>query len=392
MKTLFKRKILVVDDSQDNLDLVEDILNDEGYKNIICVFSAKEAYIELETNSIDLIILDIMMPEIDGIEACKYIKSNERYEDIPIIIATAKTDLEILQEGFDAGANDYIRKPIVNDIELLSRVKNALNLKLNIDRYKELAKTLDDKVKQEIEKNRQKEQLLIHQSRMASMGEMIGNIAHQWRQPLNALGLNIQKIKILYDTDMLTEKKFDMSVKKSNMLIKKMSDTIDDFRNFFRVDKERQNFKLEDAIGNTLAILDTSLEDNNIEVIIINKDGVIDVFSYMNELEQVLLNIISNAKDALIENKIKNPQITIKTSSVDDCINIEISDNAGGISKDIIDKIFDPYFTTREQGQGTGIGLYMSKMIIETNMNGKLSVQNKEDGVCFMIAIKNDSN
>jgi len=390
MQLLSKRKILIVDDFQDNLDLVEDMLDDDGYENIICVLSAKEAYAELETNNIDLIILDIMMPDIDGIEACKHIKSDERYEDIPIIIATAKSDLETLQEAFAVGANDYIRKPIINDIELLSRVKNALNLKLNIDNYKELSKTLDDRVKQEIEKNRQKEQLLIHQSKMAGMGEMIGNIAHQWRQPLNALGLGIQKIKMLYDADMLTEEKFNQSVKKSNMLIKKMSETIDDFRNFFKVDKEKQNFRLEDAIDDTLELLDASLKVNNIEVIVLHQDDGINVFGYKNELEQVLLNIVNNAKDALMENNIQNSKIEIKTLKLDDDVLVEISDNAGGIPEDIIDKIFDPYFTTKEQGKGTGVGLYMSKTIIETNMSGSLSVSNSENGAKFTIKIKSE--
>ena len=390
MQLLSKRKILIVDDFQDNLDLVEDMLDDDGYENIICVLSAKEAYAELETNNIDLIILDIMMPDIDGIEACKHIKSDERYEDIPIIIATAKSDLETLQEAFAVGANDYIRKPIINDIELLSRVKNALNLKLNIDNYKELSKTLDDRVKQEIEKNRQKEQLLIHQSKMAGMGEMIGNIAHQWRQPLNALGLGIQKIKMLYDADMLTEEKFNQSVKKSNMLIKKMSETIDDFRNFFKVDKEKQNFRLEDAIDDTLELLDASLKVNNIEVIVLHQDDGINVFGYKNELEQVLLNIVNNAKDALMENNIQNSKIEIKTLKLDDDVLVEISDNAGGIPEDIIDRIFDPYFTTKEQGKGTGVGLYMSRTIIETNMNGSLSASNSENGAIFSIKIKSE--
>ena len=390
MQLLSKRKILIVDDFQDNLDLVEDMLDDDGYENIICVLSAKEAYAELETNNIDLIILDIMMPDIDGIEACKHIKSDERYKDIPIIIATAKSDLETLQEAFDVGANDYIRKPIINDIELLSRVKNALNLKLNIDNYKELSKTLDDRVKQEIEKNRQKEQLLIHQSKMAGMGEMIGNIAHQWRQPLNALGLGVQKIKMLYDADMLTEEKFNQSVKKSNMLIKKMSETIDDFRNFFKVDKEKQNFRLEDAIDDTLELLDASLKINNIEVIVLHQDDDINIFGYKNELEQVLLNIVSNAKDALMENNIQNSKIEIKTLKLDDDILVNISDNAGGIPEDIIDRIFDPYFTTKEQGKGTGVGLYMSRTIIETNMNGSLSASNSENGAIFSIKIKSE--
>lgn len=138
MNDLHISKILVVDDNDDNLELIEDFLDDDGYENIICVLGAKEAYDVLDNNNIDLIILDIMMPEIDGLEACEYIKTNPEYKDIPIIIATAKADLDTLKAGFDAGANDYVRKPITNDVELLARVRNALTLKCQLDYIKNI--------------------------------------------------------------------------------------------------------------------------------------------------------------------------------------------------------------------------------------------------------------
>ncbi len=385
METLYKKNILVVDDSQDNLDLIDDMLDDEGYENIICVLSAQEAYDELERNSIDLIILDIMMPDINGIEACKKIKSDDRYKDISIVIATAKADLETLKEGFEAGANDYIRKPIVNDIELLSRVKNALNLKLSIDRYKDLNTTLDHRVKEEIEKNRHKEQLLMQQSKMASMGEMIGNIAHQWRQPLNALSLTIQKIQLLEQHDKLDKEQIDKITKKSSHLVEKMSQTIDDFMGFFRQNKEVLEFSVQDTIDETITVLEASLNNNFIKLDIINNENNIKINSYKGEFSQVLLNILSNAKDALLEKQISNPHITIDISKVDEYVIIKIQDNGGGIPEDIINRIFEPYFTTKEQGKGTGIGLYMSKIIIEKNMKGDLLVENIDDGVCFTI-------
>ena len=233
-----------------------------------------------------------------------------------------------------------------------------------------------------------KDAIMIQQSRQAAMGEMIGNIAHQWRQPLSALGLVVQKIKFYYDEDLLTENLLDKSVKKSNMLIEKMSTTIDDFRNFFKTDRIKEKFFIKDSIDETFELIDASLRQHNIGIKTSYSQKDIDYFGYKNELEQVLLNIINNAKDILLSNDTKNPIIKIEVLQRDKEIFIEISDNGGGVPKNIIKKIFDPYFTTKEQGKGTGIGLYMSKMIIETNMNGVLGVRNSDIGAVFVIQIK----
>ncbi len=233
----------------------------------------------------------------------------------------------------------------------------------------------------------QKDSILIQQSKMASMGEMIGNIAHQWRQPLNALGLTIQKIKMYYEEDMLSQEELDKAVDKSKVLINKMSTTIDDFRNFFRIDKVKQKFNIKDAIHDTIDLVDASLKNNHISIDITQTDKDIEFLGYKNELEQVFLNLINNAKDALVEQKIQDPKIIMKSFLKDKYIVIEILDNAGGISNNIINNIFDPYFTTKEQGKGTGIGLYMSKMIIQNNMSGTIIAENKLDGACFTIKL-----
>jgi len=237
---------------------------------------------------------------------------------------------------------------------------------------------------------KQKDNILIQQAKMASMGEMIGNIAHQWRQPLNALGLIIQKLKMFHESDMLTTEQLNKSVDKSKMLINKMSTTIDDFRNFFKVDKVKQVFSINDAIKNTSLLLESSLVHHNINIKI-DAQEQIELLGYKNELEQVFLNLINNSKDALIENKIKDPLIHIKLINTEKMIIIEICDNAKGIPENIIDKIFEPYFTTKEQGKGTGIGLYMSKMILENNMNGELKVRNSTEGACFTVKLQRDN-
>ena len=384
MDRLLNSKILVVDDNDDNLELIEDFLDDEGYENIICVSGAKEAYDVLATNEIELIILDIMMPEIDGLEACRYIKSHNEYKDIPIIIATAKADLETLQAGFDAGANDYVRKPITNDIELLARVKNALTLKCQLNYIKDMNKTLDSKVKAEIEKNHKKDLLMQEQAKLAAMGEMVGSIAHQWRQPLNALSINIQNLEDDFVDGLIDEKFVSEFIDKNQKIIGFMSNTIDDFRNFFRVDKEKTEFSILESINSVINILSAVMKSYNIKLEISGED--FKFYGYKNEFSQVVMNIINNSKDALIERDVEDKKIIIEINSD----TIKLKDNGGGIDEEIIDKVFDPYFTTKKQDKGTGIGLCMSKMIIEDNMNGSLNVTNIENGVMFEIKLDSE--
>jgi len=379
MDNLHSCKILVVDDNEDNLELIEDFLDDDGYENIICVLGAKEAYNVLSKEDIDLIILDIMMPDIDGLEACKHIKSNPESKDIPIIIATAKADLDTLKKGFEVGANDYVRKPITNDVELLARVKNALTLKSQMNYIKNINKSLDTKIKDEIEKSHKKDLLMQEQTKLAAMGEMVGSIAHQWRQPLNALSINIQNLEDDFQDDLIDTNFIDEFMSKNKKIIDFMSHTIDDFRNFFRIDKEKVEFSILESINNVVNIQNAILKNYDITLTIKGDD--FKICGFKNEFSQVIMNIINNAKDALVENKIEDKQIyiTIKNEK------ISIEDNGGGIDKEIIQRVFEPYFTTKEQGKGTGMGLYMSKMIMESNMNGMLNVKNTTNGVMFEI-------
>ncbi len=248
----------------------------------------------------------------------------------------------------------------------------------------ELNRDLDKRVKEESEKSRKNEQLLIQQSRQAAMGEMIGNIAHQWRQPLNALGLVLQNIHFAYQMDNLSDEFMQKSVEKGKMLTASMSKTIDDFRNFFKPNKLKERFSIAKAITDTIGLIEASYNNHNI-TLKTDLDTQLIVEGYPSEFSQVILNILSNAKDALIENEVQEKRVYIKTESDNTHAIITIKDTAGGIPEAIIDKIFDPYFSTKEEGQGTGIGLYMSRTIIETNMSGKLTVSNSDTGACFTI-------
>jgi PAS domain S-box-containing protein len=234
----------------------------------------------------------------------------------------------------------------------------------------------------------EKEQMLIQQSRQAAMGEMIGNIAHQWRQPLNTLGLLTQKLGFFYGQPIFNKEFLDTSVAKSMEIIQYMSKTIDDFRNFFKTDKDRHDFDVSKVINNTLTLLEGSLLNPVINVVIVNKDSPV-VNGFQNEYSQVVLNILINARDVLVEREIEDPRVAITIFNEDDCAVVTVADNAGGVPEEIIDKIFDPYFTTKGLQQGTGVGLFMSKTIIEKNMGGRLTVCNTVSGAEFRIAVRN---
>lgn len=250
----------------------------------------------------------------------------------------------------------------------------------------ELNKNLDSKVKEEINKRREQEEMLIYQSRLAAMGEMIGNIAHQWRQPLNALGIIIQNMNLSYMMKNLNDDFMNKSVNDSMKLTSMMSKTIDDFRNFFKPNKVKISFKLQDSLKRTMELVDSSYKLYNIKVQYEIQEDVL-VYGFPNEFAQALLNILSNAKDALLENEVIEPKIIIKISKDKKYGILAVQDNAGGIKDEILNKIYEAYFTTKNDGNGTGIGLYMSKIIVEQNMNGKVECSNTKDGAIFSLSI-----
>jgi signal transduction histidine kinase len=255
-------------------------------------------------------------------------------------------------------------------------------------RYKQLNKTLKARVRRELEKNREKDKVMFFQSRLAQMGETISMIAHQWRQPLNNLFLINQKLYINYKRDRLSDDDFEKFYENSKAQIELMSKTIDDFKNFFRIDKEKKIFSINQTIEHALSILKPELSNNNIETIIKHHDEKdIVVNGYENEFSQAILNIINNAKDALKTNLKDNRKIFITTRREGSKVNIYIKDNAGGIKTKHIEKIFEPYFSTKEK-QGTGLGLYMVKIIIEEHFKGRIKVTNDKDGAVFTITIK----
>ena len=247
-------------------------------------------------------------------------------------------------------------------------------------------KELEKRIEEEVAKNRAKDKLMLQQSKMASMGEMLGNISHQWRQPLMEISSLFLPIEAKLQMQMpLDNKELQDTISKLNEITKYMSTTIDDFRNFFAKDKEKIQFELLEQINSTVNIISGSLKAYDIKLdIIIQKNPT--MIGYKNEYSQVLINIINNARDVLVQRKIENPQIKIIISELNGNIVTSIQDNAGGIKVQPVEKIFDPFFTT-EKVNGSGIGLFMSKLIVENNMQGELKVENKNEGALFKITV-----
>ena len=250
-----------------------------------------------------------------------------------------------------------------------------------------LNNNLEQKVKDEVQKNREKDRLMLSQSRLAQMGEIISMIAHQWRQPLNSLSLLNQTVLLKYERGKLNDQTIEFFRIHSKKQIHEMSKTIDDFRDFFKPEKVKTEFLLNKMVIDTIALVKPVFISHNINISF-DKQEDYSILGYENELGQAILNILNNAKDVLIENEIENKEIILIIEKDSNKITISIQDNAGGIPSEIIDNIFDPYFSTKTEKNGTGLGLYMTKMIIEEHMKGTITVMNKNEGALFKIILK----
>ncbi len=276
--------------------------------------------------------------------------------------------------------NFYILSHIIIVLVMGSLI---LEKNLAVEKHKKLNSLLKEKVHQEVEKNREKDKIMFLQSRMAQMGETISMIAHQWRQPLNNLAIINQSLYIKHQKNRLTDEAFDKFFYSSKQQIENMTTTIDDFRSFFKPAKQKKNFSMNENILHLLDLIAPEFDRHNIYI---HKDCRSEVYlkGYKNELLQALLNILNNAKDALVANRENSRQITISLYEIKNKKIILIKDNAGGISPENLNKIFDPYFSTKQKN-GTGLGLYMTKVILEEHMGADIKFYNDDDGAVFEI-------
>jgi signal transduction histidine kinase len=292
-----------------------------------------------------------------------------------------------LSENKDS-INSYVEESNIY-IKDSQKTINALTHLVSVttqELYK-LNEVLQYNIEEEVRKNREKDKQLLQQSRLAQMGELISMIAHQWRQPLSAIGGAAAGLKVKAQLQKINN---DMVVDICDKILyssEHLSSTIDDFRTFYKSNKETQELNFNEIISGVLNIVKIAIESKNIRLEVDIQNNEI-IRSYHNEIKQVIMNLIKNAEDALLEKNIENPYIKILAYKDGDEFTIEVKDNAGGIDESIQEKIFDPYFSTKDKN-GTGLGLYMSKTIIENHCQGKLYVKNDDDGAVFTIKIKN---
>ncbi|WP_417334685.1 response regulator [Halarcobacter sp.] len=306
----------------------------------------------------DIIITDIRMPIMDGIEMCKKIK--EKNQNIPIIFTTAFSDVDYFQDAIELQVEGYLLKPI--SLELLE--KKILNIIDNIELKKELF---------------EKEQMLLQSSKLAAIGEMLSNIAHQWRQPLSAISTTATGMKLLKEMDNLPDEQFYKNCDVINDNTQYLSNTIEDFKNFFSPKNQLKVFNLHEYLNKCIDLVSASF-DNNLIKTVKEIDEKINSFGDPNQLLQAIINILNNAKDALKDASTLHEKLvfifTVKEDK-DNHIVITIKDNAGGIPENILPKIFEPYFTTKGSKHGTGLGLYITHTIITKNLKGTIKVENE---------------
>lgn len=373
--TYLNKTILIVDDVSNNIKVASNIIESLGV-SIAYAMSGEEALEIVKREKPSLILLDIMMPGMDGYEVCRRLKNDVNYSFIPIIFLTANSDIEGIVKGFDLGAIDYVTKPF-NKKELYVRVRTHLNSYLLQDKILHKLNSLMDEHKELTEQ-------LIQQSKLASLGEALGAISHQWKQPMSIISVGSINLMMRESLKESPDPAILKNIESIDTQIKFMISTINDFKNFFVKDTEKTSFSLVEAIYELIAIFSSKYVESKITVNINSKiKEEIYVFGHKNMYKQALLNLLSNAIEQIVKVDPRNRNILIECDLDGEYGVTQIIDYAGQIPDEDIEKIFEQFYTTKGQ-DGTGIGLSMSKKIIEAE-GGELIVSNIKDGVNFRI-------
>jgi len=361
---LSQATLLYVEDDETTRNYMQERLK-KRVKQLYIAYDGEDGFAKYQKHKPDIVLTDVVMPNLNGIDMARKIK--EVNHKVPIVITSAHGDTSYLLDAIDLGIDGYLLKPL-NKEKLFSTLEN--NIKRNFLEQELLQK---------------KDDLILHQSKLASMGEMVGYIAHQWKQPLNVLFMNIQMIELENNEGLVDKKYFTKFIVDSKSVVNFMSDTMNDFLGFFQTDKKKKKFRVLNSISKPINILKPQFEKHGIEVSVSGDDFFVN--GHENEFQQVILNLLNNTRDAHIQNNTFDAHLDILCEISNSTGIIHIEDNAGGIPDEIKERIFEPYFTTKKQEEGTGIGLYMSRKIIHEKMSGTLNLVRKDKGSCFVIKI-----
>ncbi len=377
-----------------SLDITSKKEKEQELKNAYIVFQNAHDGIVVTDEKVNIINVNRAFEKDTGY------KLDEIFGKNPRILKSGIQDVDFYKKMWEKlNKEGYWEWELVNKNKQGSRYVERIKINAVYDENKKLTNYIalfsDITLQKEQEKLlREKEELLFQQSKLSAMGEMIGNIAHQWRQPLSVISSSISAIKLSVGTNIYTNEELINFMDTVLNSTKYLSETIDDFRNFYKKDLEKEEFAIKNAIDMSFNLVKTELVKHGIKTIFIN-DTDFNIMGVKNQFLQVLMNILSNSKDAFIDKNIDDKTIFINLYEENDKKCIEIYDNAGGIKDDVIEHVFEPYFTTKHKSIGTGIGLYMSQEIIAKHLEGQITVTNKEfiyqdneyKGACFKITI-----
>jgi len=373
-----KGSILVIDDSKFLSKQIKKVLIPRNY-NVTTAHTFKDGLEILNNKKFDLLILDLNLPDGHGVEILEKIRLSDNTLDLPVIVLSGEANPDLIREVLKKGANDYLSKPFVFE-EFLLRVDLWIEYYRNKTKLKMLNENLQEMVKKEIEKNREKDKLLLLQSRHAQMGEMMSIISHEWLQPINAISSLASMIQLSIIKKKLNEEFCDDTAKKIKKYVKNLSDIMYNFKNFFKPQTEKKITNFKNITDYATNLLESFIKQSRANINI-NIKEIENFKTYENEMVQVVINLLKNAIEAYKDKSDKKIDITIDKKT------LTIQDYAGGIPEDIIDHIFEQYFSTKGE-KGTGIGLYMAKYIVEEHCNGELSVKNENGCAKFLIKIK----
>ncbi len=374
--------VLYVEDDNDLRLATIDILS-EFFNNITTATDGQDGLDKFKNDTFDLVISDINMPNMNGITMISEIK--RLAPNVVVLIISAYIEPEYFTQTIKLGIDGYIIKPLDLEqfISLIQKSVEKIKLKQELDEYN---KNLELKVQEQLEDALEKTRYLQEREKFATMGEMIDTIAHQFKQPLSIIKLRTQMIEFDMNNKTITNDILQESLESINTQLSHAINTINEFKNFFRTDTEKTFITISELFKSIETLMKDELINNNINLTITgDTDTKINVI--VNEFKHVILNLITNSKDAFIERDIQNRKIKIHVEKNEDSITISTQDNAGGIKKEHIDKVFVPNFTTKGPEKGTGIGLHISKIILK-KIDATIDVENINSGVKFTITIK----